>query len=369
MNAYRATALYGHVWNRGSAMSALSDGPVSVPDGSVPDEDALAVVRSGDEAAFARLVQRHRRELHVHCYRMTASFEEAEDLVQETFLRAWSRRETFEAHEGGRLFRAWLYRIATNACLDAARKQQRRVPSVSRAVGEVPWIQPYPDRLLDEIVADPTAPDDGDPGVRAVTRESIELAFLAIIQLLPPKQRAVLLLRDVLGWPADRTASMLETTVPSANSALQRARATLEQHRTSADLGRPVKEPTPEDLALLARFIDAHERSDPDAAIAVAREDIRISMPPQPIVFEGIREIGPLLRGAFIEYPPGSWLLLPTSANRMPVAASYLVSEDGTRHEAFKFDSLRVVDGKIAEITTFGVKFFEAFGLPPTYPD
>ena len=318
-----ATALYGHVWNRGDTMSASADGLVS-------DEDALAVVRSGDEAAFARLVQRHRRELHVHCYRMTASFDEAEDLVQETFLRAWSRRETFEAHEGGRLFRAWLYRIATNACLDAARKQRRRVPSVSRAVGEVPWIQPYPDRLLDEIVADPTAPDDGDPGVRAVTRESIEFAFLAIIQLLPPRQRAVLLLRDVLGWPADRTASMLETTVPSANSALQRARATLEQHRSSADVGRPVKEPTPEDLALLAKFIDAHERSDPDAAIAVAREDIRISMPPQPHVFEGIRQIGPLLRGACSRVP--ARVVAAAAHERQPHAGRRVLPGVGGRH-------------------------------------
>ncbi|MFI5045192.1 MAG: RNA polymerase subunit sigma-70, partial [Acidimicrobiales bacterium] len=264
-------------------------------DETIGDEDALAVVTSGDEAAFARLVQRHRRELHVHCYRMTGNFEEAEDLVQETFLRAWSRRETFAAHEGGRLFRAWLYRIATNACLDAERKRKRRVPSLANSFGDVPWIQPYPDVLLDEIVADPTAGDD-DPGVRAVTRESVELAFLAIIQLLPPKQRAVLLLRDVLGWPAEQTATMLETTVPSANSALQRARATLEQHTIGDDLGRPLKEPTPEDLELLAAFIDAHERSDPDAAIAIARRDIRITMPPQPVLFETIGEIGPLLR-------------------------------------------------------------------------
>ena len=333
-------------------------------DATIGDEDALAVVTSGDEAAFARLVQRHRRELHVHCYRMTGNFEEAEDLVQETFLRAWSRRETFEAHEGGRLFRAWLYRIATNACLDAERKRKRRVPSLANSFGDVPWIQPYPDVLLDEIVADPTAADE-DPGVRAVTRESVELAFLAIIQLLPPKQRAVLLLRDVLGWPAEQTATILETTVPSANSALQRARATLEQHAIGDDLGRPLKEPTPEDLELLAAFIDAHERSDPDAAIALARRDMRITMPPQPILFEGIGEIGPLIRGACAEYPAGMWRLLPTSANRMPVAASYLRSDDGCRYDAFKFDALRVVDGKIAEVTTFGVVMFPFFGLPP----
>jgi len=173
---------------------------------------------AGDEAAFGELVQRHRRELHLHCYRMTGSFGEAEDLVQETFLRAWRKRDSFE---GGPGFRAWLYRIATNACLDALRSSRRR-PSTVQSFAEVPWLQPYPDRLLDEL-----APSDTQPDAVVVARETIGLTYLAVIQLLPPRQRAVLILRDVLDWSAAETAAMLEMSVAAANSALQRARATL----------------------------------------------------------------------------------------------------------------------------------------------
>src|SRR3954452_91271 len=151
--------------------------------------DPVEVARSGDEAAFGELVRRHRRELHVHCYRMLGSFEEAEDLVQETLLRAWRKRETFE---GGPLFRAWLYRIATNACLDFLRANARKV-SPGASFDEMPWIQPYPDVLLDEAE---------QPEAVAIAKETIELAYLAVIQLLPAKQRAALLLRDVLGWSA-----------------------------------------------------------------------------------------------------------------------------------------------------------------------
>ena len=172
-----------------------------------------------DEPAFNALVDRHRRELHVHCYRMLGSFDDAEDLVQETFLRAWDKRDTF----AGTALRAWLYRIATNACLDALRRNARRVPALT-SFAEVPWLQPYPDRLLDEL----PSPDAG-PDALLVAKETVELAFLAVIQLLPPRQRAVLLLRDVLGWPASDTAAALEMTVPAANSALQRARTTLEE--------------------------------------------------------------------------------------------------------------------------------------------
>src|SRR5262245_59285018 len=180
-----------------------------------------------EEREFAELVERHRGELRVHCYRMLGSYEESEDLVQEAFMRAWRARAGFD----GRSARAWLYRIATNACLDVLRGRPRRVLQLQTAAAdpdelpappaELPWLQPYPDALL--------APAEDDPGAAVVVRETIELAFLAAIQHLPPRQRAVLILRDVLGWPAEETAAMLETSVASANSALQRARATLRE--------------------------------------------------------------------------------------------------------------------------------------------
>ena len=170
-------------------------------------------------ADFSALTERHRRELHVHCYRMLGSFEDAEDTVQETFLRAWRRRETYE---GRSMFRAWLYRIATNACLDLL---ARRRPQAATG-GEVPWLQPYPDRLLDEL----PAADADDPERAAVARETIELAYLVAVQHLAPRPRAVLILRDVLGWPAKDTAQLLGDTVHSVNSALQRARAGMREH-------------------------------------------------------------------------------------------------------------------------------------------
>lgn len=322
---------------------------------SVREAQALAAATSGDEAAFGALCARHRRELHVHCYRMLASFDEAEDLVQETFLRAWDRRASF----GGELrFRAWLYRIATNACLDALRRSRRSPLAAGATFAEVPWLQPYPDLLLDEV-----APPEEEPGAVVVARETIELAYLAVIQLLPARQRAVLILRDVLDWPAADVAAALDLSVPAANSALQRARATLEQ-RAARD--RPAERPSPYEQELLAAFIDAHERHDADAALAVAREDIRVTMPPYPWRFEGIDAIGGLLRRAFDSDPVGAWRLLPTSANRMPAAASYFRRAGDTVHRPFKLDVLRVAGGQIAEITTFGPQLFTALGLPET---
>jgi len=310
---------------------------------------------AGDEAGFGELVQRHRRELHLHCYRMTGSFDEAEDLVQETFLRAWRKRASFE---GGPGFRAWLYRIATNACLDALRSSRRR-PSTVQSFAEVPWLQPYPDRLLDEL-----APSDTQPDAVVVARETIELTYLAVIQLLPPRQRAVLILRDVLDWSAAETAAMLEMSVAAANSALQRARATLRRRLP----GRPSEwsgsEPSQEERLLLEAFIDAHERADAAAAAALARDDIRVTMPPHPWCFEGLEAIRPMLEEGLTG--PGEWRLVPTWANRQPTAASYLKAPGDTEFRAFKLDVLRVEGGRIAEITTFGATLFPAFGLPAT---
>ncbi len=225
--------------------------------------DEVTAAFAGGESAFAALTERYRRELHVHCYRMLASFDEAEDAVQETFLRAWRARDSFD---GSALVRAWLYRIATNVCLDAIRRSARRLTSME-TFREVPWITPYPDRLLDEI-----APSDEEPEAVVVTRETIELAFLAALQVLPPRQRATLIARDVLGWPASETATALETSVASVNSALQRARATLQAHLPARRSEWSAGEPSEAERALLASFIEAHERGDAALAVSIAAQ-------------------------------------------------------------------------------------------------
>jgi RNA polymerase sigma-70 factor (TIGR02960 family) len=310
-----------------------------------------------EESTFQEAAERHRRELHVHCYRMLASFDEAEDAVQETLLRAWRARERFE---GDTLVRAWLYRIATNVCLDMIRARTRRVAEL-HSYAEVGWLQPYPDRLLDEM-----APPEDEPDAVVVRRETIELAFLAALQVLPPRQRAALVLRDVLGMPATEAAKMLDTTVAAANSALQRARATMQAHLPSHRLDWSAAPPNPAERALLDRFVDAHERCDAAAAMAVAAADLRVTMPPAPYCFQGLAAVQPLLERAFGPDRDGDWRLLPTSANRMPAAASYLRRPGDTAFRAFKLDVLRVEDGAIAEITTFGYALFPHFGLPAT---
>ena len=312
-----------------------------------------------NEAAFAELAEPHRRELHVHCYRMLGSFEAAEDLVQETFLRAWRHREGFE---GGPLFRAWLYRIATNACLDELRRSSRRAPSV-QSHRDVPWLQPYPDRLLDEL----ESPEAGPEAV-VVARETIELTFIAVIQALPPRQRAVLILRDVLEWTARATAELLDMTVAAANSALQRARATVRELLPGDHRRRSAAELTDDERRLLDAFIDAHERGDAEAAVASMREDIRIAMPPHPLLYEGRDAMAPLLERAFGAESPGDWLLVPTRANRQPAAGNYLRAHGDSEYRAFKLDVIRVEDGLVAEVTTFGASLFPQFGLPPTWP-
>ena len=318
-------------------------------------DPTVDAAKAGDEAAFATLVDRHRRELHVHCYRMMGSFEEAEDLVQETFLRAWRKRESFE---GGPGFRAWLYRIATNASLDAIRSRSRRVASLG-SIAEVPWLQPYPDRLLDEV-----APSDAQPEAVVVARETIELTFMAVIQLLPPQQRAVLILRDVLEWTAAETPALLETSVAAANSALQRARATLRDQLPERPADRAAADDLSEDeRALLQGFIETHERGDVAAAAAIVRDDVRVTMPPNPWLYEGIEAITGLMRTAFDRENMGDWRLVPTRANRQPAAASYLRRPGDTLYRALKLDVLRVEDGAIAEITTFSADLFPAFGL------
>jgi RNA polymerase sigma-70 factor (TIGR02960 family) len=310
------------------------------------------------EAEFAERAERHRRELHVHCYRMLGSFEEAEDAVQETLLRAWRGRASLERDDW---FRAWLYKIATNTCLDAIKRNERRVPSLG-SFRDVPWLQPYPDRLLEEA-----APASEEPGAAVVGRETIELTFLAVIQLLPPRQRAALILCDVLDWPASEAAEVLEIGVAAVNSALQRARATLRDHLpTERREDWTAPEVTESERALLAGFIDSHERGDAAAALAMIADDIRITMPPNPWLYEGRDAIAPLLEAALGPESLGEWRLLPTRANRQPAAASYLRAPGEGLFRAFKIDVLRVEQGRIAEITTFDNTLFEAFGLPLT---
>ena len=211
---------------------------------------------------------------------MLGSFDEAEDHVQEVLLRAWRGREHFQGHSSPR---TWLYRVATNACLDTVRRNDRRAGASSAPTGPgpsvagMPWVQPYPDSLLDEIAA-------GQPGPEAVTvsRETMSLAFLAAIQLLPPRQRAVLILRDVVSWSAAEVAGLLDTSVPAVNSALQRARATLRDQWPEGRLGwAPAAEPDPGQRALLERFIAAHEQADPEALIAILAHDIRLAISPR----------------------------------------------------------------------------------------
>jgi RNA polymerase sigma-70 factor (ECF subfamily) len=310
-----------------------------------------------DEAGFAGLAERHRRELHVHCYRLLASYDEAEDAVQETFLRAWRARDSVE---GDALARAWLYRIATNVCLDLIRARSRQVPRLG-SLAEVGWLQPYPDRLLDEVAQD-------QPDAVAVNRETIELAFLAALQVLPARQRAALVLRDVLGLPAAELAGLLGTSVAAANSALQRARATMARHLPSHRSDWSARRPSAAERDLLDRFIDAHERCDAAAAAAIAAEDIRVTMPPYPMCFDGLDMLAGLLERAFGPDREGDWRLLATRANRMPAAASYLKRPGDSEYRAFKLDVLRVEQGAVAEITTFGYALFPAFGLPDTLP-
>jgi RNA polymerase sigma-70 factor (TIGR02960 family) len=310
-----------------------------------------------DDATFTDLTATYRRELHVHSYRMLGSFEEAEDAVQETYLRAWRSRDTFD---GSAALRAWLYKIATNVCLDAIRRANRRPPGRSlESIGEVPWIGPYPDRLLDEI-----APPEDQPDAVAVSRETIELAFLAAVQLLPPRQRAVLILRDVVDWSARETADLLDMTVTAVNSALQRARATMAANRPHGRTAAPPPRPTDAEMALVRRAIAAHEANDATAMAAMLRDDVRIAMPPAPFWFNGKATFVPGLQAGLND--AGEWRLVPIHANRMPAMASYLKAPGDTEFRGFKIDVVRFEDGGVAEITTFGSAMFPEFGLAPT---
>jgi RNA polymerase sigma-70 factor (ECF subfamily) len=311
------------------------------------------------DADFDDLVRRYRRELHVYCYRMLGSFDEAEDHVQEVFLRAWRSRESF----GGQSTpRTWLYRVATNACLDTLRRAARRAgpPSGPRpSIAALPWVQPYPDALLDELAADQPGPE-----AMAVSRETISLAFLAAIQLLPPRQRAVLILRDVASWPATEVAVLLDTSVPAVNSALQRARTTLRAQWPAGRLDwAPGAEPDSGQRRLLQRFIAAHEQADPEALIALLHQDVRLAISPQVGEWNGRPDVGDALRGGMNSL--GQWRLLPIVANGQPGAAGYLRRPGQTAYLPFVLTVLRFEHDRLADIAAFEQPaMFAAFGLP-----
>ena len=301
-------------------------------------ELTLARARAGDEDAFRELTDPHRRELQLHCYRIVGSVQDAEDLVQETLLAAWRGLESFE---GRASLRSWLYRIATNRCLNALRTHSRRP------------LEPYPDTLLDAM------PDSSpDPAARYEAREATELAFIVALQALPPRQRAVLVLRDVLGFSAAEVARMLDSGEVAVKGALQRARAAVD--RTGA--ARP---PSARERELVGRFADAIERGDVDAAVALLTADALLTMPPLPLTYQGHEAIAAFLRER--EAVRGAPLrLVPTRANTQPAFAAYL-PEGATAHPRGLF-VLTLEGNAVAAITWFAdTGLFGRFGLPPVF--
>ena len=323
----------------------------------------VAAARGGDEAAFRSLTEPYARELHVLCYRMLGSIHDAEDAFQETMLRAWRHLASFQERSR---FRAWLYRIATNVCLAAAARRPLEPPTESpypaTPEGEATTLAPYPDALLDELPS--TAPE---PGARYDLRESVQLAFLASIQHLPPRQRAALLLRDVLGFAATEVAELLDTSSASVNSALQRARATLDRRHAEGRLGIGRTAP-PDDVerSLVQRYVDAWESVDVPRLVALLREDALMTMPPAPLLFRGRQAIGDF----FSTVPAGGALdeirLLPTRANRQPALAGYVLDREAGVYRAYGLMVLTLEGDAIAEITGFSdPSLFSLFGLPP----
>jgi RNA polymerase sigma-70 factor (ECF subfamily) len=326
-----------------------------------------ADVRFGDEAAFAALTEPYRRQLHVHCYRMLGSFDEAEDLVQETLLRAWRARAGFE---GRSTIRTWLYRIATNACLDILESRSRRLVSAEGTRDDEPnavnWLQPYPDRLLDQI-----ASSDAEPDALTIARETIELAYLAAIQYLPPRQRAILILRDALGWSAKETANLLDDSVASVNSALHRARSLIRKRLPQRRLEwSATATPTSAERKLLQSYMDATDRSDVAGLTALLREEVRLTMPPFPTWFQGREQIATAFALSTDPASPaylGQFRTVATAANRQPAVAAYTRRPGDSAYRALGLDVLRVAGDRVIEITRFvNADLFAAFGLPPT---
>ena len=311
-----------------------------------------------------RQLEQHRRELTAHCYRMLGSAHEAEDAVQETMIRAWRSHDRFEGRSS---LRSWLYRIATNVCLDQLRGRQRRAlpmdlgPAMSGVVseagsvrGEATWVEPIPDERV--------VPEDADPAEVAVVRESVRLGFIAALQRLPARQRAVLLLREVLRWRASEVAELLDTSVASVNSALQRARATLADEHLAE--GQPFRPMDDEQQALLTRYLAAFERYDLDELTTLMRDDVVQSMPPYEMWLAGVDAIRAFWLGPGA--PCRGSRLLPTVANGRPAFGQYRPSGPGGRHEPWALQVLEISDGRIVGFTFFldTDRVFPMFGLP-----
>jgi RNA polymerase sigma-70 factor (ECF subfamily) len=328
-----------------------------------------AAVRAGDEAAFSALAERHRRELLVHCYRMLGSFQDAEDAVQDALLRAWRYRESLR---DGAPLRPWLYRVATNSCFDAISRDPRRSALAARTTSDAPegaapgpsevaWLQPFPDARLES-----PAPRDSEPEAIVLSRETIELAFMTMIQLLTPQQRAALILRDVLGWSAQETAELLETSVAAANSALQRARASMRLLKPKPEWPSGVDASAAE-RELLRKYVAACEQPDPAAFTSLIREDVVQRMPPQPEIWVGRDAILQLwVDGGFGTEAFGRLRCVTTRANRQPAVACYVLAKGETAYRAMAVDVLHIEEGMISEIVTFGPEVFEGLGLPMT---
>jgi RNA polymerase sigma-70 factor (TIGR02960 family) len=331
--------------------------------------DLMTRARAGDGEAFRKLTEPYGRELQVHCYRMLGSLQDAEDVLQDTLLAAW---QGLEAFEGRASIRTWLYRIATNRCLNALRSASRRparawdIPQVEppepTRLGEVAWLEPYPDALLSGAIGIPLGPE-----ARYQQTEAISLAFVTALQLLPARQRAVLILREVLGYHTNEVADMLDSTVDSINSALKRARAGL-RHRLLpiGDRDPPPAAHSRAEQALAARFVRAWESGDLDALVALLTADVGVSMPPIPLEYHG-RDVVARFCASIIRHRQHD--LVPTRANGQPAFGAYLrAAGDGIRHGTGLF-VLTLSGDRISAMTRFDNSVLPWFGLPHSLPD
>jgi RNA polymerase sigma-70 factor (ECF subfamily) len=330
--------------------------------------DLLARARAGDGEAFRELTESYRRELHVHCYRMLGSFQDAEDAIQETMLSAWQGISGFTEERGA--LRTWLYKIATNRCLNARRAASRRParewdmsqfePPVPTPRGEPVWLQPFPDALLEGAAGAPPGPE-----ARYEQAEATSLAFVTALQVLPPRQVAVLILRDVLGYRASEVADMLDTTVESVNSALKRARASLQHRQQAAGHQPPPAAGSPAEEAIVAKFTRAWEAADLDALVALLTDDVFIAMPPMPFGYEGrdvVTRFCASLFGAGRRFD-----LVPARANGQPAFGAYLRAPSGIRHATALY-VLTLAGGQIRAMTRFEPSVLPWFGLPRSLP-
>ncbi len=321
------------------------------------ETELIAKARAGDGDAFRELIELHRRELQTHCYRMLGSLHDAEDALQDTLLAAW---QGLGAFEGRSTFRTWLYRIATNRCLNRLRTTKRRgpkewdIPGVEppepTGLNEVVWLEPFPDALL-------------GPELRYERSEAISLAFVTALQLLPARQRAVLILREVLDYRASEVADMLDTTVESVNSALKRARATLQAHKpTVGERGSAPAPNSPQEQACVAKFVRAYQSGDIDALVAMLTDDVCLSMPPIPFEYTGRDAVGRFYARLIPKRP---YELVPTRANGQPALVAYLHAPDGTKHQT-GMAVLTLRGDKICAITRFETGVLPWFGLSQT---